>query len=380
MEPPKEEKVENEAKAEGDIAPHEEVVEKSPRERYLRFKDLIGKGSYKEVWRAYDSVEGIEVAWNVVNLKTMPPNEKARVINEVRLLDRLEHENIIDFHGSWVNRERGEVCFITEILSSGSLKKFINKVQVVRWKIIKRWVRQILKALAYLHSQTPPIIHRDIKCENIFINGSTGDLRIGDLGLSTAKKVNEGKGQSVLGTPEFMAPELYDEEYDEKVDVFAFGMCVLEMITKQLPYSECTNATQIYRKVCGNVPPDALRLIPDDKALDFVKGCIQKDPAERLGAAELLKHDFLVPDPNFGETEVRLRSPSDLPPIADRQAGRSQGAASVETRDSGGAGSTLGSEWSPPKEGKAEAFPAELVPAAPAPAEGARSQILKTTN
>ena len=300
----------------------------------------------------------------------MPPNEKARVINEVRLLDRLEHENIIDFHGSWVNRERGEVCFITEILSSGSLKKFINKVQVVRWKIIKRWVRQILKALAYLHSQTPPIIHRDIKCENIFINGSTGDLRIGDLGLSTAKKVNEGKGQSVLGTPEFMAPELYDEEYDEKVDVFAFGMCVLEMITKQLPYSECTNATQIYRKVCGNVPPDALRLIPDDKALDFVKGCIQKDPAERLGAAELLKHDFLVPDPNFGETEVRLRSPSDLPPIADRQAGRSQGAASVETRDSGGAGSTVGSEWSPPKAGEAEAFPAEPAPAAPAPAEG----------
>jgi hypothetical protein len=55
MEPPKEEKVENEAKAEGDIAPHEEVVEKSPRERYLRFKDLIGKGSYKEVWRARDS-------------------------------------------------------------------------------------------------------------------------------------------------------------------------------------------------------------------------------------------------------------------------------------------------------------------------------------
>ena len=61
------------------LAPTDEVVEKSPRERYLRFKELIGKGSYKEVWRAYDSVEGIEVAWNVVNLKNMPAHEKARV-------------------------------------------------------------------------------------------------------------------------------------------------------------------------------------------------------------------------------------------------------------------------------------------------------------
>ena len=82
----------------------------------------------------------------------MGPARRGRVgaaaaTTQVRLLDRLDHENIIDFHGSWVNRERGEVCFITEILSSGSLKRFIQKVQVVRWKIIKRWMRQILKAL-----------------------------------------------------------------------------------------------------------------------------------------------------------------------------------------------------------------------------------------
>ena len=281
------------------LAPTDEVVEKSPRERYLRFKELIGKGSYKEVWRAYDSVEGIEVAWNVVNLKNMPAHEKARVINEVRLLDRLDHENIIDFHGSWVNRDRGEVCFITEILSSGSLKRFIQRVQVVRWKIIKRWMRQILKALAYLHSRDPKIIHRDIKCDNIFINGASGDLRVGDLGLSTARAADDAasKGRSVLGTPEFMAPELYDEAYDEKVDVYAFGMCALEMITKQLPYAECRNATQIYKKVQADVPPDALALVPDERAAAFVRLCVRRDPAARPSASELLAHPFLVPDP-----------------------------------------------------------------------------------
>ena len=51
------------------------------------------------------------------------------------------------------------------------------------------------------------------------------------------------------GTPEFMAPEMYDEKYDEAVDVYAFGMCILEMATSEYPYSECHNAAQIYRKV-----------------------------------------------------------------------------------------------------------------------------------
>lgn len=51
------------------------------------------------------------------------------------------------------------------------------------------------------------------------------------------------------GTPEFMAPEVYDEEYNELVDIYAFGMCVLEMVTFDYPYSECTHPAQIYKKV-----------------------------------------------------------------------------------------------------------------------------------
>ena len=162
-----------------------DIVEQSPQSRYVRFQEKLGSGAYKDVFRAYDTIEGIEVAWNQVNLAGIPKSDKARIINEVRLLERLHHANIISFHGSWVNREREQVIFVTEILSSGTLKSFINKVKVIRWRIAKRWAIQILKGLEYLHSQNPPIIHRDLKCDNIFINGTTGDLRIGDLGLST---------------------------------------------------------------------------------------------------------------------------------------------------------------------------------------------------
>ncbi len=163
----------------------DEIVEKSPGGRYLRFSEKLGSGAYKDVYRAYDTSEGIEVAWNVVNLTGVPKTERQYIVNEVRLLEKLNHSNIISFHGSWVNRGLDQVIFVTEILSSGTLKSFINKVQVIRYKIAKRWAIQILKGLEYLHSHDPPIIHRDLKCDNIFINGTSGDLRIGDLGLST---------------------------------------------------------------------------------------------------------------------------------------------------------------------------------------------------
>ena len=78
-----------------------------------------------------------------------------------------------------------------------------------------------------------------MKCDNIFINSNNGDIRIGDLGLSTP--LEKTYTASVLGTPNFMAPDIYNEHYGTAVDIYAFGMCVLEMITFEKPYSECSN-------------------------------------------------------------------------------------------------------------------------------------------
>ena len=70
--------------------------------------------------------------------------------------------------------------------------------------------------------------------------------------------------ESVLGTPEFMAPELYEESYDTAVDIYAFGMALLEMLTIEVPYSECKNPAQIYRKVSSNIYPESLDRILDE--------------------------------------------------------------------------------------------------------------------
>ena len=70
-------------------------------------------------------------------------------------------------------------------------------------KIVKSWCRQVLKGLSFLHSRSPPIIHRDLKCDNIFITGTSGCVKIGDLGLATLK--NRSFAKSVIGEYSYIA-------------------------------------------------------------------------------------------------------------------------------------------------------------------------------
>ncbi|XWS33188.1 hypothetical protein CRYUN_Cryun22dG0057900 [Craigia yunnanensis] len=157
-------------------------------------------------------------------------------------------------------------------------------------KAVKSWARQILTGLNYLHSHDPPIIHRDLKCDNIFINGNQGEVKIGDLGLATV--LEQSNAKSVIGTPEFMAPELYDENYNELVDIYSFGMCMLEMVTFEYPYSECRNSAQIYKKVSSGIKPAALSRVNDQEMKLFIEKCLVPAP-QRLSAKELLMDSFL---------------------------------------------------------------------------------------
>ena len=183
--------------------------------------------------------------------------ERKRILNEITLLKKLSHPSLIAFYGAWVNRESEKVVFITgawvgwlgcggspqppfrctpliscrrsftptpapppphaELMSSGTMKEFCSKYPI-SLKQIKKYCRDILECISYLHTPIPAggageggdkggattgkpaVIHRDIKCDNIFIQGKS--IKIGDLGLATTD------GRSVLGTPEFMAPEM----------------------------------------------------------------------------------------------------------------------------------------------------------------------------
>ncbi|KAI5409123.1 putative serine/threonine-protein kinase wnk11, variant 2 [Lathyrus oleraceus] len=270
----------------------EPFVETDPTGRYGRYNELLGSGAVKKVYRAFDQEEGIEVAWNQVKLRNFSkdPAMVDRLYSEVRLLRSMTNKNIIALYSVWRDEKHNTLNFITEVCTSGNLREYRKKHKHVSVRALKKWSKQILEGLNYLHVHDPCIIHRDLNCSNVFVNGNTGQVKIGDLGLAAIVGKTHS-AHSVLGTPEFMAPELYEESYTEMVDIYSFGMLVLEMVTLEIPYSECDSVAKIYKKVSSGVRPQSLNKIKDEEVKAFIEKCLSQ-PRARPSAEELLKDPF----------------------------------------------------------------------------------------
>ncbi|KAM9467702.1 serine/threonine-protein kinase WNK1 isoform 4-T4 [Clarias gariepinus] len=277
------------------------AVGTSPDGRFLKFDIEIGRGSFKTVYKGLDTETTVEVAWCELQDRKLSKSERQRFKEEAGMLKGLQHPNIVRFYDSWESPSKGRKCIVlvTELMTSGTLKTYLKRFKVMKIKVLRSWCRQILKGLHFLHTRTPPIIHRDLKCDNIFITGPTGSVKIGDLGLATLKCSSFAK--SVIGTPEFMAPEMYEEKYDESVDVYAFGMCMLEMATSEYPYSECQNPAQIYRRVTSGVKPSSFDKVAIPEVKEIIEGCIRQNKDERYAIKVLLNHAFFQE-----ETGVRV--------------------------------------------------------------------------
>ncbi|XP_029968900.1 serine/threonine-protein kinase WNK1 isoform X6 [Salarias fasciatus] len=276
--------------------PETKAVGTSPDGRFLKFDIEIGRGSFKTVYKGLDTETTVEVAWCELQDRKLSKSERQRFKEEAGMLKGLQHPNIVRFYDSWEGPCKGKKCIVlvTELMTSGTLKTYLKRFKVMKIKVLRSWCRQILKGLHFLHTRAPPIIHRDLKCDNIFITGPTGSVKIGDLGLATLKRASFAK--SVIGTPEFMAPEMYEEKYDESVDVYAFGMCMLEMATSEYPYSECQNAAQIYRRVTSGVKPGSFDKVAIPEVKEIIEGCIRTNKDERYAIKILLNHAFFQED------------------------------------------------------------------------------------
>lgn len=261
--------------------------------RYRKTKQVLGEGSYKTVTKAIDEEEGKEVAYNEVRIKNYEFETKAETSfsKEIALLKAIDHPNIIQIIDYWFSDDN--FTFITEFMTGGSLTDYIEKNGPLNTKLIRKWGKQILEGLAYLHNQDPPIIHRDIKNENIFVNTAVGDVKIGDLGLARERR---SKRYTVVGTPHFMAREMFEGEgYTEKVDIYAFGMCLIEMATGIRPYNEFSDTKDIYKSVLQGIFPKALQSITEPCLKSLIVSCLVPT-GFRFTSLQCLDHHFFHHD------------------------------------------------------------------------------------
>ncbi|XP_057487443.1 serine/threonine-protein kinase WNK8-like [Actinidia eriantha] len=242
-----------------------DIAEKSPDSRYIRYNQVLdrvgGGGETHVVYKGLDIVDGTEVSWNKLSVDdSLQAEERLQRLKNL-LKAPLKHQNVIKYFSSWVDHETKTINTISELFTSGSLRQFRKKHKGVDMVAIKNWARQILRGLCYLHSHNSPIIHGNLTCENIFVNGNTGEVKIGNLGLGFAKTILE-------------------EQHNPVVDVYSFGLCMLELVTfDQHP------------------KPDGLGKVKDAKTRQFIERCLCLVPeysiSTRLSAAQLLQDPFL---------------------------------------------------------------------------------------
>jgi len=222
-----------------------------------------------------------------------PNVDAVTLMKEIEILERLKDEHILTVYDHWQDND----CYVftTELLTY-TLREFVHKTNGVAIGVITDWCKQILKGLNYLHSENEDkgtIIHRDIRLDNLFYihNGGVGQIKIGDLGLATLQKPEP---KSAKAPSVYAAPEFYSSMYNEKVDIWSFGMSVIEMVTLKEPYTGHTTDLSFIQAVTNGIKPKELFFINDDLVLEFIAHCLEMEPEQRYSAIQLMDQPFIT--------------------------------------------------------------------------------------
>ncbi len=254
----------------------------------------IGRGGMGVVYRARD-----ERLQRRVAIKVLPPELafqdeiRQRFMREAQTAARLSHPHIVPIHG--VSEGAGLVYFVMGLVDGESLGARIKRRGHLPAEEVRRIMKETADALSAAHAFS--VVHRDIKPDNILLEGTRGRVMVTDFGIAKALSA-AGSGATLtgagvaIGTPAYMSPEQAagEREIDGRSDVYSLGIVAYQMVTGELPFQAPTVAGILMKQITEAAPMVTLKRpdVPEDLAL-AISRCLEKDPENRWPTADALR-------------------------------------------------------------------------------------------
>lgn len=251
----------------------------------------LGKGKFSIVYMAKRLSDDSMCALKKINIfDMMVPKQREKCLKEVRLLQSLDHPNIVKLKDSFI--DNNELLIIVEWAEKGDLKRLIRRAisMGIRFKEAEIWEysRQLSSALDHMHRKR--VMHRDLKPANIFVT-MNGSLKLGDLGLGRFFSSQTLEAFSKVGTPLYMSPEvLRGAGYDLRSDVWSLGCVLYELTMLRSPFKsdEQLSLYDLFVRISkGDFAP-----LPDTVCSDFrelLDQMLALDPVKRIDVEQVLK-------------------------------------------------------------------------------------------
>jgi len=217
--------------------------------------------------------------------------KKEIIINEIMIMKQSSHPCIVNFVDAFLHN--GVLWVAMELIDGGSLSELLTLGIQLTEPQIAVIIKATLEALEHLHSRPKPIIHRDIKSENILL-GLGGQIKITDFGYGSQLSSQQDSRTSVVGTTFWMAPELVrGQQYTCKVDVWSLGIMAMEMFEITPPYIEETMLKALFLIAKKGRPPFKNPEAMSSNFKDFIERCTIMDPNLRPSSTQMLSHPYL---------------------------------------------------------------------------------------
>ncbi|XP_052809169.1 MAP/microtubule affinity-regulating kinase 4-like [Mya arenaria] len=265
--------------------------------------NTLGEGSFAKVKEALHIPTGERVAVKIIDKKKSREDSYVRknLRREGKILQMVRHAHIVQLLE--IMETQNSYYLVTELCRGGDLMDYISQRRKLPESEVKKYIRQIVSAVDYLHRLG--ILHRDLKIENLLLD-EFRDMKLIDFGLSNCVKLVQTKdGPRVqdfcvtqCGSPAYAAPELLGrKKYGPQVDVWSIGVNMYAMLTGNLPFTvEPFNIKALHTKMLTgqmNPLPDAV----SRDCRDLIKRLLNPDPERRITVEEMLKHPWIAEGP-----------------------------------------------------------------------------------